>query len=397
MAYLCKKTSRDCYSTRCARGEGRAHLAMKTPKHVDLSIGGSNEDGTPATVKALAPVIVSASRSTDIPAFYAEWLGNRLKEGYCIWYNPFNAKPSYISFCRTRIFVFWSKNPAPLIPYLEEFDRRGIGYYFQFTLNDYVMENFEPNVGSLQTRIEIFKKLSSKIGRKRVIWRFDPIIMVPGRTYESIIEKIWNIGKQLKGYTEKLVFSFVDIAAYKGVWNNMVKTVPFTKENILFAEATQDQVRTICEGLANLRDRWQGEGWELNLATCAEKVDLTRYGIEHNCCIDDVLLQQLYPHDSVLMDFLEIKRDAQVQGNLLQTINISDNHPVHCSPNPRLKDKGQREECGCIISKDIGSYNTCPHFCIYCYANRYIEFVKKNRERYSPNSKSIITSIKSIA
>ena len=96
-------------------------------------------------VNGVAPVIISASRSTDIPAFYAKWFINRLKAGYCVWYNPFNQKPMYISFVKTKAVVFWTKNPEPLIPYLPELDKRGIHYYFQVTLNDYVNEGFEPN------------------------------------------------------------------------------------------------------------------------------------------------------------------------------------------------------------------------------------------------------------
>ena len=105
------------------------------------------------TIEALAPVIISASRSTDIPAFYAKWFINRLRAGYCVWYNPFNQKPTYVSFANCKVVVFWTKNPKPLIPYLHELDERGIHYYFQFTVNDYEAEGFEPNVRPLTERI----------------------------------------------------------------------------------------------------------------------------------------------------------------------------------------------------------------------------------------------------
>lgn len=118
-------------------------------------------------VEATAPVIISASRSTDIPAFYAKWFINRLNAGYCVWYNPFNQQPMYISFKNTKAVVFWTKNPEPMIEYLPELDQRGIYYYFQVTLNDYEYERFEPNVPSLQHRIEVFKKLSKKSAKKR--------------------------------------------------------------------------------------------------------------------------------------------------------------------------------------------------------------------------------------
>ena len=115
-------------------------------------------------VEAIAPVIISASRSTDIPAFYAKWFFNRLAKGYCAWYNPFNQQKMYISFERCRVIVFWTKDPAPIIPYLPELDKMSIHYYFQVTLNDYVKEGFEPNVPSVEERVETFKQLSSLIG-----------------------------------------------------------------------------------------------------------------------------------------------------------------------------------------------------------------------------------------
>ena len=87
-------------------------------------------------VEATAPIIISASRSTDIPAFYARWFFNRLDKGYCVWYNPFNRQKMYVSFGRCKVIVFWTKNPKPILPYLKELDKRGIHYYFQVTLND---------------------------------------------------------------------------------------------------------------------------------------------------------------------------------------------------------------------------------------------------------------------
>lgn len=101
---------------------------------------------TGETAEAVAPVIVSASRSTDIPAFYARWFFDRLSKGYCVWYNPFNRKKTYVSFRNTRVIVFWTKNPGPIMPYLRILDEMGIHYYFQVTLNDYEREGFEPGV-----------------------------------------------------------------------------------------------------------------------------------------------------------------------------------------------------------------------------------------------------------
>lgn len=122
-------------------------------------------------VEALASIIISASRSTDILAFYAKWFFNRLAKGYCVWHNPFNRQKMYVSLEWCKAIVFWTKNPKPILPYLRELDERGIHYYFQFTLNDYMDEGFVPNVLSVTKRVETFRDLSEMIGKERVIWR----------------------------------------------------------------------------------------------------------------------------------------------------------------------------------------------------------------------------------
>ena len=225
--------------------------------------------------EATTPVIISASRSTDIPAFYAKWFFNRLAKGYCVWYNPFNQQPMYISFKNCKVVVFWTKNPEPIIPYLPELDKCGIHYYFQVTLNDYEQEGFEPNVPSVTKRVEIFKKLSKLIGKERVIWRFDPLIVTPHLTPRILLTRIWHIGNELKDYTDKLVFSFVDVKAYRKVQNNLIKgTSYFTKEDVEKAEMTDAQRMEIVDGLVKLREIWKQKGWNLQMATCAEDLEL---------------------------------------------------------------------------------------------------------------------------
>lgn len=156
----------------------------------------------------------------------------------------------YISFKNCKIVVFWTKNPKPILPYLHELDEKGIHYYFQVTLNDYIKEGFEPNVTSVEDRVETFKKLSNMIGKEKVIWRFDPLIITPNITPRDLLSRIWNIGNKLKGYTDKLVFSFVDVKAYRKVQNNLVKeTLLFTKETVESAEANYAQRIEIVEGL----------------------------------------------------------------------------------------------------------------------------------------------------
>lgn len=336
-------------------------------------------------VEASAPVILSASRSTDIPAFYAQWFINRLRAGYCVWYNPFNQKPTYVSFQNCRVVVFWTKNPRPLIPLLHELDERGIHYYFQFTLNDYDHEGFEPNVPSVAQRVQSFRELSDCIGKERVIWRFDPLIVTPQLSPRDLLVKVWNLGNQLKGLTDKLVFSFIDINGYRKVQSNLVKeTNQFSKESIEQAEFTQAQMNEIAEGLAKCRDRWMQEGWPIELATCGEQIDLEKYGIAHNRCIDGELMKRLWPDDKDLLYYLNY--GELPDKNSLFGMDFS-RPPL--SPE-KMKDKGQRKLCGCMMSKDIGMYNTCSHFCVYCYANTSKESVQKNKVKHHPDSESII-------
>ena len=334
-------------------------------------------------VEATAPVIISASRSTDIPAFYAKWFFNRLAKGYCTWINPFNQQKQYISFSKCKVVVFWTKNPEPIIPYLHILDEMGIHYYFQVTLNDYVREGLEPNLPSVEKRIETFKKLSRIVGSDRIIWRFDPILLCQEIAPRSILSKIWHIGNELKGYTNKLVFSFVDIIAYRKVQNNLVKeTSLFTKENVESGEGTDVQRKEIIDGLCRLREIWKSGGWDLTLATCAESLDLASYGIEHNRCIDGELMERVFGDDKELVYYLRTGK--------LPVPNLFGDIPEIPATYRNLKDKGQRKLCGCMVSKDIGMYNTCRHFCVYCYANASKNIVISNASKHSDESESII-------
>ncbi len=334
-------------------------------------------------VDAIAPVIISASRSTDIPAFYTKWFFNRLAKGYCAWYNPFNQQKMYISFKKCKVVVFWTKNPQPILPYLHSLDEMGIHYYFQVTLNDYVKEDFEPNVPPINERVDTFRKLSNMIGKERVIWRFDPLIITPNITPRDLLKRIWNIGNKLKGYTNKLVFSFVDVSTYRKVQNNLIKeTVFFTKDNIGSAEANISQRMEIVDGICKIREAWHKEGWNIDIATCAENIDLESYGIEHNRCIDGELMKRIFSYDKELVYYLHTLKwpERDIFGNL----------PLIPVKQCKIKDTGQRKMCGCMVSKDIGMYNTCRHLCVYCYANTSKECVLNNKEKHNDESESII-------
>ena len=309
-------------------------------------------------VEAQAPIIVSASRSTDIPAFYADWFFHRLKVGYSAWTNPFNGVKSFISYGKCRFIVFWSKNPKPLLEHLDELKERNIGCYVQYTLNDYEKEGLEKGVPPLVERIDTFKRLVDKLGKGRVIWRFDPLILTDKIGLGELLRKVANIGNQLLGYTEKLVFSYADIALYKKVKANL------DKNQVNYMEWTELQMEEFAKKLSKLNQKWCYQ-----LATCGEKIDLEQYGIHHNHCVDDNLIIRFAYQDDALMNFLgaEIKQAEDFLFIPDDAILLEDGRVVVKKKDNR--DKGQRQFCDCMVSKDIGEYNTCPHLCEYCYAN----------------------------
>lgn len=345
---------------------------MATWGHTNIMVDGRS-------VKAQAPIIVSASRSTDIPAFYADWFFDRLEKGYSAWTNPFNGVKSYVSYDKTRFIVFWSKNPRPLIPYLHILKERNIKCYIQYSLNDYEQERLE-KVPSLSTRIETFKMLVEKLGKGAVVWRFDPLILTDDISVGDLLEKIQNIGDQLKDYTEKLVFSYADIALYKKVKRNL------EMNGIPYNEWETEQMEEFAAKLSAMNKE---RGWNFKLATCGEKIDITKYGIQHNRCIDGDLITRLAYDDKELMDFMKIKVHEMPAPSLFGDAELPEGaillpHNKYFVSTHR-KDAGQRQFCECMASKDIGEYNTCPHLCEYCYANATKQTALENWQRHQKN------------
>lgn len=311
-------------------------------------------DDNGAEVLAQAPLIISASRATDVPVFYADWFFRRLEKGYVRWRNPFSGQDSYVSFGNTRFIVFWSKDPAPLLPYLPRLKERGIGCYIQFTLNDYEAEGMEPNVPALAQRTDTFRRLVDALGIGAVVWRFDPLILTDKINIDTLLDKIAHIANVLAGYTEKLVFSFADIESYKKVSRNL------RQSGINYCEWDEESMRDFASRLSALNRN----KWKFRLATCAERINLSEYGIEHNRCIDPELISRFAPDDVILQNFLYNAKT----------------------------DTGQRKACGCILSKDVGAYNTCPHGCLYCYANTSSASALANHKAFTtkPLTDSII-------
>ena len=328
---------------------------------VPLSIPDPSDNSASIAVTAIAPLIISASRSTDIPAFYGDWFMARLAEGYVRWKSPFGGSPVYISFAKARVFVFWSKNPAPFLPHLATLDRLGYRYYFLFTLNDYEAEGLEPRVPCCTERIETFIQLSRRIGKGRVVWRFDPLILSDRITVGDLLQKIRGIGDRITPFAERMVFSFVDIAKYEKVKRNL-KAGGFGSVR----EFTDEEVAEFCTGLAALNERWG-----LTITACGEQRDLSQYGIGRGQCISYDLMEREFSDDAGLMHFLH-PGDQQTLPLYMQKTGSA----------PPFKDPGQRNTCRCIVSKDIGQYSTCMHLCAYCYANVSPASVRRNYVRY---------------
>lgn len=334
-------------------------------------------DGT--IVSMQNPLIISASRSTDIPAFYADWFFKRLETGYSAWINPFNGMKSYVSYRDTRFIIFWSKNPKPLLQYLPVLEKRGIKCYIQYSLNDYESEGLEKNVPPLSMRIDTFKQLVDQLGIGHVVWRFDPLILTDKISIDSLLPKIENIGNQLMGYTEKLVFSFADILSYRKVQANLKKA------RINYIDWSEEQMRDFAQRLSVIN-----QNWKYDLATCGEKIDLTWYGVRKNHCIDDELIIRFAYDDRVLMNYLNVQIYPIPQADLFGNVKSLPAGAV-VLPNGKYaihgdnRDKGQREFCGCIKSKDIGEYNTCVHGCEYCYANASKERAIANLRSHQDN------------
>lgn len=331
-------------------------------------------------VSMQVPEIISASRSTDIPAFYADWFFHRMKVGYSAWTNPFNGVKGYVSYKNTRFIVFWSKNPRPLLKHLDYLKEREIGCYIQYTLNDYEKEGLERGVRPLNERIDTFKELVDKLGKGRVIWRFDPMILTDDISIDDLLSKVRNIGDQLKGYTEKLVFSYADIESYRKVKQNLLNNkIPYQDWNAI-------QMENFAARLSAMNIE---RGWNFQLATCGEKIDVAKYGIIHNRCIDGDLIVRIAWRDKNLMDIMKVKIEDIPVPSLFDDVELPEGAIIlpnnHYFVSSHKKDVGQRVFCECMASKDIGEYNTCPHLCEYCYANSTKQLALQNWKCHKDN------------
>jgi hypothetical protein len=292
-------------------------------------------------------MIISASRRTDIPAFYAEWMINRVRASFCTVPNPFNRhQVSRVSLCPEDVeaIVFWTRNPRPLMARLRELDDRGLRYYFQFTILGYPRE-LDPKSPSVATAVDTFRSLSRLLGPSRVIWRYDPLILTSLTTAEFHRENYGRLAEALRGHTQRSVVSVVD--RYRKA-ESRLKALDHTPAAIETWEPQE-----VGGLLRDLAHRAAANGMEI--VSCAEEIDLTAFGIHPGKCVDDELIEEALG---------------------IQVL--------------RKKDPTQRAACGCVVSRDIGMYDTCLLGCRYCYATQSFERARVNFDQHDPASPSLV-------
>ena len=286
-------------------------------------------------------MILSVSRRTDIPYFYADWFYNRIKEGFVCVRNPMN--PHQVSRIKLSpevvdCIVFWTKNPVPMLERLDEI--ASYHYYFQFTLTGYSRDVEENLPSKKEVLIPAFQSLAEKIGRNRVVWRYDPILFNEVYTPEYHRKAFRQIAEALNGYTDQCVISFVDTYAKNKASMKALGVCELPESELL--EFTRELCKT-----ANANG--------IRVVSCAEQMDLSQCGVEHGSCIDK----------------------ARIEAILGCSIEVS-------------RDKNQRPECGCVESVDIGTYNTCKAGCKYCYANFNNSRVKTYSNMHNPFSSLLV-------
>ncbi|WP_307720913.1 DUF1848 domain-containing protein [Caldicellulosiruptor changbaiensis] len=286
-------------------------------------------------------VIISASRRTDIPAFYGDWFINRIKEGFAMYRNPMRLTQVFAVSLHPKdvdAIVFWTKNPKNFLDklkYLEEYT-----YYFQFTITPYG-KDIEPGIPSKDEVIETFIELSNMIGKKRVIWRYDPIIITDKMDLEYHKEKFEELCEKLSPYTQKCIISYVDFYSKAVDELNRINAKDLAAEELYNLFGAMGSI---------------GKKYNLSVETCAEDLPVEQLGLKKAHCVDGELI-------------LQLKREKDPYW----TASFK-------------KDKNQRQVCGCVQSIDLGIFNTCKHFCTYCYANFSRNSILKNAEKYDVNS-----------
>ena len=264
--------------------------------------------------------IISASRRTDIPAFYAPWLLGCLEQGYCHWINPYDGQVNYVSLRPEDCvgIVFWTRFPGLLVGQARRLAGRGYRFYFQFTITDYPapLETHKPK---LDRAVHAFRALADAISPERVFWRYDPILLSEATPLSYHLQKFEELAQALEGATRRCYFSIIDL--YNKTQRNL------RQAGIAVRQPSLEERRAL---IRDLRDLAMPRG--ITLYSCCED-DLVGEGVEKAHCVDSEVFCRLWP-------------ELKVQ----------------------LPARPTRAQCGCIESIDIGAYDTCIFGCVYCYA-----------------------------
>ncbi len=269
-------------------------------------------------------MIISVSRRTDIPAFFADWFGQRLARGWVEVHNPYRpSQARRVSLRRNDVdaFVFWTRQPLPLLPHLGKLDKRSFPYYFLITATGYP-PFLEPQAPSPEQVKNCFARLHERIGRRRLIWRYDPIILCPQLDVPFHRQNFARLARELSPYCSRVIISWLDL--YPKVVRRLARqgvTATPPGEN-------QDQWQELFSHLGAVSGQFG-----LDIQSCAEATDWSRFSIGKGKCIDEQLLNQLF---GLTLGY--------------------------------RKDPSQRPHCLCQQSVDIGQYSTCRLGCVYCYA-----------------------------
>jgi hypothetical protein len=258
-------------------------------------------------------MIVSASRRTDIPALYSGWLVNRLRAGQALVPDRFRPGRLYRIDLRPEAvdcLVLWTKNPAPMLDKLGEIEGLGHGYYLQYTLNPYGPP-LEGGLPPLSERLAALEAVSRRIGPRRVVWRYDPVVITPELGPAWHVQKFQALANRLAGLVERAVVSFVDAYRHQPV-----------------APPGQADRDAAAAGLAEAADKAG-----LEIFACAEGPELAALGLPPSSCVDPGLAAEISGREKSFG-----------------------------------RDRGQRPLCLCAESRDIGMYQSCVHGCLYCYA-----------------------------
>jgi len=282
--------------------------------------------------------IISASRRTDIPAFYPEWFMRRLNEGFAYVRQPYGGRIFRVSLKPDDMscIVFWSKNFAPLIPHLERKESGTHHLFFHFTITG-ITKDIEGGTPPLSEAVNDFLYLSKRYGPERLIWRFDPICITNQLPFEYYEELFSTIAGELRGHCRTCYISFIQ--KYKKVLATFDKYSDHT-----LAEIEPEIQKRYASGLSQI----------------AEK-----HGIRlHACCNDHLLSETLYKGSCINSQSLSL---------------VFSDQSIESAPAPT------RKQCACTKSLDIGAYDTCPHGCLYCYANANREKAQKSFPNMHPD------------